>query len=184
MALCYDDSMHERFDQMLLVGGKSNSLGRVPEVINLVLRDESRLGELYDCLFADNAWLRMRAADALEKICRLHPDWLLPYVDRFLNELATSTQPSIQWHLAQIYNQVELTTEQKQVAADWLASLLSTTDVDWIVAANAMDTLARLAADGSFPKPQLVALLQVQQHHKSSAVIKRATKWLAEPSLN
>ncbi|MGA9858669.1 MAG: hypothetical protein WBQ18_12455 [Solirubrobacteraceae bacterium] len=77
---------------MLAVGGKSNSLGRVTDVIDLVRAEPSRIEELYGCLFEDDAWLRMRAADALEKVCREHPDWLLPFVDRLSTEVAVSTQ--------------------------------------------------------------------------------------------
>ena len=94
--------MQHDFKEMLAVGGKSNSLGEVNQVISLVLRDKSRLDELYDCLFEEDAWLRMRAADALEKICREHQDWLLPFIDRFPKELAISNQPSIQWHLVKL----------------------------------------------------------------------------------
>ncbi len=176
--------MTESFKEMLAVGGKSNSLGRVDEVIRLVLHDRSRLNELYECLFSDDAWSRMRAADALEKICREHPDWILPYVDRFPDELAISSQPSIQWHLAQIYNQIDLTDEQRRFAINWLKRLLSTKEVDWIVSANAMDTLVQFTKDGSFPTAEMSALLQVQQSHKSNAVIKRATKLLTELSAN
>lgn len=174
--------MKEAFAEMLTVGGKSNSLGRVNEVIDLVLRDKPRIDELYDCLFDDDAWLRMRAADALEKVCRQHPDWIVPYIDRFSTELATSGQASIQWHLAQIYAQVELTDSQKLFAISWLKRLLSTTQVDWIVAANAMITLVQFTKDGSFPMAEMSRLLKVQQHHTSNAVIKRANKWLAELS--
>jgi hypothetical protein len=165
---------------MLAVGGKSNSLGRVDDVIALVLADESRVNELYDCLFENDAWTRMRAADALEKICRHHPDWLLPFVDRFPGELATSSQPSIQWHLAQIYGQVELTSGQRSSAIAWLSRLLSNPEIDWIVAAHAMDTLSRFTRDGFFPWSELVPLLDVQKTHRSAAVVTRANKLLAE----
>ncbi len=171
--------MNERFAEVLTTGGHANSLGRVNEVIKVVLDDKSRLDELYNCLFEDDAWVRMRAADALEKICREHPEWLLPYVDRFPKELAVSSQPSIQWHLAQIYREVTLTPAQKQFAAQWLEELLSTKEVDWIVAANAMDTLARFVGEGSFSKDALLTLLKVQQQHKSKSVVKRANKLLA-----
>jgi len=172
--------MSENFIDMLSVGGKSNSLGRAAEVIELVLRDTSRLDELYNCLFSDDAWVRMRAADALEKICRQHPDWLQPYIDKFPDELATSPRASIQWHLAQIYSQVELTDSQRDFAVRWLEHLLATKDVDWIVAANAMDALAKFTKERHFPKAKMITLLKVQQEHKSNAVIKRATKLLAE----
>lgn len=171
--------MTQSFSEMLTEGGHANSLGRVNEVIGIVLRDASRLDELYACLFDEDAWVRMRAADALEKICREQPDWLLPYIDKFQKELSASTQPSIQWHLAQIYRQVPLTDAQKQCAQSWLKDLLSTKDVDWIAAANAMDTLVVFTKDGSFPVGEMLKLLQIQQHHKSNAVIRRATKLLA-----
>lgn len=146
----------------------------------MVLADRQRLDELYDCLFDDDAWVRMRAADAFEKVCREHPEWVTPYIDKSFTELAISTQPSVQWHLAQIYRQVTLTDDQKRQAIRWLTDLLSTKDVDWIVAANAMDTLAAFTKEGSFPAYELIRLLKVQQDHKSNAVIKRANKLLAE----
>jgi len=175
--------MKEDFATVLTEGGKTNSLGRANEVIDAVLQDKSRLDELYDCLFHEDAWARMRAADALEKVCRVHPEWLEPYIDKFADELASSTQPSIQWHLAEIYAQVKLTEPQKQFAINWLANLLSTPDVDWIVAANSMKTLVQFTKDGSFPLQKMMHLLEIQQHHKSNAVVKRATKLLAELSM-
>jgi hypothetical protein len=170
--------MNERFAEVLTAGGHANSLGRVNEVIKAVLDDKARLDELYNCLFEDDAWVRMRAADALEKICREQPEWLLPYVDRFPKELAVSNQPSVQWHLAQIYREVVLTPVQKRFAAQWLESLLATKEVDWIVAANAMDTLAQFVDEGSFSRDGLLTLLKVQQQHKSKSVVRRASRLL------
>jgi TPR repeat protein len=170
--------MSETFAQILAAGGKTNSLGRADEVINHILKDPSRLSELYSCLFEDNAWVRMRAVDSLEKICRIHPEWLEPYVDRFSSELTESTQPSIQWHLAQMYREIKLSDTQKRFAINWLKRLLASKEVDWIVSANAMDTLAQFTRDGSVPVSELVSLLKIQQHHKSNAVVKRATKLL------
>lgn len=169
--------MKEAFADVLAVG-KPNSLGRTDEVIEAVLQDKSKLDELYSCMFNEDAWVRMRAADALEKVCRQHPEWLLRYIDKFQAELATSNQPSIQWHLAQIYGQVDLSPEQKQKAIRWLENLVSTVEVDWIVAANAMDTLVQFAKDGSVPEKKVISLLQVQQGHKSNAVVRRADKLL------
>ncbi len=172
--------MNEPLAQMLTAGGRSNSLGRVDEVIGLVLGDRSRLDELYGCLFDEDPWVRMRAADALEKVCRRHPDWLAPYVDRFPAELASSSQPSILWHLAQMYRQLPLTPDQKAFAVGWLGRLLSSPDADWIVAANAMQTMAQFADDGSVDEHELVALLGVQQGHRSASVVRRAGRLLAQ----
>lgn len=170
--------MNENFATMLVVGGKSNSLGRVNEVIEAVFADKSQLDELYACLFDEDAWVRMRAADAIEKICRQHPDWLQPYIDRFSVELHASDQPSIQWHLAQIYREVSLTNEQKATAIAWLEQLLSTKETDWIASANAMDTLAQFVKDGSVSKTDFIELLKIQQLHKSKTIVKRANRFL------
>lgn len=172
--------MAESFAQILSVGGKTNSLGRAQEIIELVLNDKDQLAELYRCVFHDDAWVRMRAIDSIEKICRIHPEWLLPYVDRLQSELAHSDQHSIQWHLAQIYSQVDLTASQKRLAIMWLSSRLEQKDVDWIVAAQAMTTLVQFTHDGAVPKKSTIALLKLQQSHKSKSVVKRATKLLAE----
>ena len=174
--------MSEPFADVLTVGGRSNSLGRVDEVVAIVLADRSRLEELYACLFDEDAWVRMRAADALEKVCREAPDSLLPYIDRFAAELTGSTQPSIRWHLAQIYRQVPLTAGQKAFAIGWLEGLLAEPGLDWIVAANAMETLAAFVRDGSVPVQQVAPLFEGQRRHRSRAVVRRADRLLSELS--
>jgi len=172
--------MAECFAEILAIGGKTNSLGRTGEVIESVLHDRNQMDELYSCVFDDDAWIRMRAIDALEKICRQHPDWLLPYIDRFQSELALSNQASVQWHLAQIYSQVNLTIEQKRKAIDWLKGLLSSVEVDWIVAANAMYTLVQFAKDNYVTKDEIISLIEIQQKHKSKSVVRKANKFLSE----
>jgi hypothetical protein len=166
--------MTESFADILAVGGSTNSLGRAGEVTAIVLEDKDRLEELYQCLFDDDAWVRMRAIDSIEKICRVHPEWLEPYTDRLNEEVAGSTQPSIQWHLAEMYGELALTDSQKQFAIDWLTQRLATIDVDWIVAANSMKTLVQFANDGLVRRASVITLLKIQQRHKSSTVIRRA----------
>lgn len=178
--ISYDGRMNESFNSILAVGGKSNSLGRTDEVIYIVLQDQSCMEELYMCVFDEDAWVRMRAVDAIEKICRQNKVWLLPYIDRFISDFHTSTQASIQWHLAQIYKQVELTDPQRKIIIRWLSQLISTSSVDWIVAANAMDTLAQFARAGYLPKRKFIKLVYMQQQHASNAVKKRANIYLTE----
>ena len=90
--------MAEQLAQMLAVGGRSNSLGRVGEVVDLVLGD----------------------------------------------------RPG------------------------------SESSTDWIVAANAMTTLTHLTKDGAVPAPRTIALLRVQQEHRSKSVVRRADRFLSE----
>ncbi len=171
--------MAESFTSILLEG-KVNSLGRTQEVVEIVLHDKSRLAELYQCLFEDDQWLRMRAGDALEKVCRVHPGWFTGYLSKLFNEMAKIDQPSIQWHLAQMLGEIELDASYQQKANNLLCKNVSTTDVDWIVAANSMITLVQFAKSRKIDAKTVMNLLKVQQHHHSNAVCKKATKLLAE----
>jgi hypothetical protein len=56
-----------------LEGGDRRSIGRVDEVINDVLTNSQLIKVLVDGLFVDNPLVRMRVADALEKISSDHP---------------------------------------------------------------------------------------------------------------
>lgn len=170
----------EIFKDILQVGGKTNSLGRADEVISIVLNDQSKLDDLYECLFADDAWVRMRAADCLEKVCRVHSDWIETYIDRMLAELTTSSQPSIQWHLAQIFATVRLSDDQRKQATVWLKGLLSTQEVDWIVSVNTMKTLLQFYRDKQVLRHDIMLLFELQQQHKSSTVRKKAALFLQD----
>ena len=172
--------MAESFLNMLAEGGKKNTLGRAEEVVQIVLSDQARLDELYQCLFDDDAWLRMRAVDALEKVCRVHPHWLEPYVEKLLTEVAAIDQASIQWHLAEMFNEISLTPDQEKRAIAIMKRTIATNDVDWIVASNTMNTLAAYVGEGKLPALELAPLLKIQQTHHSKAVVKRATRLLVQ----
>ena len=180
MTAIIEPYMTENFAPMLAEGGKKNTLGRAEEVVQIVLADQSRLDELYECLFEDDAWLRMRAIDALEKVCRAHPEWLEPYVERLLGEVAVIDQASVHWHLAEVFRAIELTPDQRKQAITLMKRNIGNSSADWIVASNTMETLARFVADGIIPAQELIPLLEIQQTHHSKAVVKRATKLLAQ----
>lgn len=171
--------MSEMFKQKLAVGGKKNSLGLTQEVVQEVLRNKNRLAELYECLFDEDAWIRMRAADGLEKICRVHPEWLEPHLEKLFTDMATSSQASLLWHFAQIIGEVSLTPTQVNAALDWLKSILKTADADWIVAANAMTTLTQFVGEGKISTAEARPFLEMQLQHASPSVQKRAKKLLA-----
>lgn len=172
--------MTSGFKTMLSVGGKSNSLGKASEIFEMVIEDQTRMAELYECVFDENAWVRMRAIDTIEKICRVHPEWLQAYVDRFNQDISTSKQPSVQWHLAQMYGQIKLTNAQQAFAINWLSTILSSKDIDWIVSANSMKTLVRFTDNGDISRSKTLQLLKIQQKHSSKSVAKLATRLMEE----
>jgi hypothetical protein len=68
---------------LLLEGGDRRSIGRANHVAELVLRHPHPLRELLKYLWSGEAVVRMRAADAAEKISRQMPE---PF-RRFIPEL-------------------------------------------------------------------------------------------------
>ena len=169
----------DSYENILAVGGKTNSLGRANEVIESVYSDPSRLGELFRCVSADDAWVRMRAIDSFEKIIKDKPEWIRPYLDTIFSDLTQNSQPSIQWHLAQIFSEVRLTNEQRDSAIMWLKDKIKTTDIDWIVSVNVMKALVHFHKDGFVMANELRPLLEIQAGHKSKSVRKKAAGNLA-----
>ncbi len=166
----------------MLSEGDPRSLGRTEEVIQKVLKKPQLLDELFTCLFSEDEIVRMRAGDALEKVCRVHPGWLQPFIPQLLTEVFHIDQPSVQWHLAQMLGELTLTDKEREAAIKLLTHNLQDTSVDWIVAGYSMETLAQFVANGHLQANILIPLLQLQQSHHSKAVAKRATKILAQLS--
>lgn len=130
----------------MLTGGHPNSLGRTIEVVDLILADRARLEQLYQCYFSDDEVVRLRTSSAMKRICRAHPDWLVPYIDRLLDEISQIDQASTQWTLALLFLELEtyLSAEQKQKAVTVLKKNLTESN-DWIVLINTMETLGKWA---------------------------------------
>lgn len=167
----------ESYESILAVGGKANSLGRASEVIENVYADPSRLEELFDCIFADDAWVRMRAIDSFEKIIKEKPTWVQPYLSKIFSGLTQSVQPSVQWHLAQIFSEVALTKQQQNLAISWLKNKIKTIDVDWIVSVNAMKALLYFHQNGFVDVKELQELFKIQENHRSKSVRKKAVEF-------
>lgn len=170
----------ESFADILNAGGHANSLGRSGEVVEILKHDPARLNELYDCIFTDDAWVRMRAVDTFEKLVRDNPNLAAPYLESIFKDLCQTKQPSIQWHIAQIFTEVDLNEDRREHAINWLKDKISTTAVDWIVAVNCMKSLQYFKVQGWVKSDQIKELFEVQLGHKSKSVRKKATQFLKE----
>lgn len=135
----------EPFESML-TGGHPNSLGRTLEVVEIVLNDKTRLEELYRCYFSSDEIVRLRTSNAVKRVTTEHPEWLEPYLDRFLREIVQINQASTQWTLALLFDMLSdrMTFAQRSQATAHLKNTLAT-HTDWIVLNNTMKTLTKWA---------------------------------------
>lgn len=145
-----------------------------------MLADRERLDELWACIGHDDPYVRMRAIDSFEKVVNDQPTWADPYVPRVVDELTASRQPSIQWHVAQLFPQVRLDDDQRERAIAWLLARLATTDVDWIVSVHCMRTLLNFRERGDVGTELLRPLFEVQSDHHSKTVRRKAGDFLAD----
>jgi len=166
----------ERFADAL-AGGHHNSLGRTEEVVAAVLADHDRLAELFEALSSPDQLVRMRAGDALEKVCRERPQWFQPYIELVLTEVGEIGQPSVQWHAAQILGHLRprLDSEQRDRATALVCRYLTESD-DWIVLNTAIGILAEWAVSDPALAGWLAPELDRLSHDRRKSVAKRAAR--------
>ena len=166
----------EKFEEML-TGGHPNSLGRTVEVVDMVLEDQNRFEELYQCYFSQNEVVRLRTSNAMKRICKEEKKLLLPYVESFLNEISLLKQASAQWTLAQLFLELtpDLSQEQKKKATEILKyNLIHQTD--WIVLNMTIKTLATWSKKNNKLRDWLIPQLEYLEHDKRKSVSNNAKK--------
>ena len=161
----------------LLHVGDLRSAGKSAVVVEAVLEDPGLFGEVVDAMQVDHPAARMRAADAVEKISRLHPEWLRPYKRRFLNTLTKIDQKEVRWHLAQILPRLSLTKKERQAVFDLMMHYLD--DDSRIVRTFAMQALADLAVQDTDYAEEVTDLVTRLMRTGAASMQSRGRKLLA-----
>ncbi len=166
----------EPFEAML-TGGHPNSLGRTLEVVDIVLADRRKLDELYNCYFSKDEVVRLRTSNAMKRVSKEHPKWLVPYVDGLLTEIAEIDQASTQWTLALLFEMLapHMTIRQRAAAEKVLKRNL-TTMTDWIVLNNTMQTLGAWAETDPVLRDWLLPHLERLSQDSRKSVAKKARR--------
>jgi len=142
----------------MLIGGDRRSIGRANEVVDLVRLQPKKVAHLVECLWDPDSRVRMRAADATEKMSREQAVLLQPYKAPLLGLLAEATQQEIRWHLALIIPRLQLTVSECRRVAELLQSYLE--DRSSIVKALAMQGLSDLTRQDASLRPMVLDLLR------------------------
>jgi hypothetical protein len=128
-----------------LRGGDRRSIGRVPQVVEEVSKNLELVGELVVGLVSDDPIIRMRSADALEKVSKGRPALLDPFKDIFLSAAADSEQQEVRWHVAQMLPRLKLSQKEKDVVVSILRGYLE--DQSSIVKVCALQALVEFAVN-------------------------------------
>jgi hypothetical protein len=162
----------------MLNGSDRRSIGRSDEVARLVLKQPRRFRKLIKCLWSENPILRMRAADAAEKVSAEKPRLLVRYKAELLGLLAETEQIELRWHLAAMVTRLRLTPYERQRAAEALQRYSD--DRSSIVKAFALQALSDLAQADATLRHRVKQLLEESLHSGTPAMKARARKLLKE----
>lgn len=159
----------------LLTGGHPNSLGRADDVVADVIANPGRMNELFACLFVEDELVRLRSSDALEKVCRTHPELLEPFRAQLFEEVPKIRQPSVQWHLAEILSQIPLDDREWNRAVRIMLTNLDEID-EWVLQNVTLGCLALFARQHAPSRRKLLAVLPRFMASSRNSVAKRARK--------
>lgn len=128
----------------VLAGGDRRSTGASDSVVDEVAAHPERFEELWKCLTDAEPIVRMRAADALEKVTRDHCAWLEPHKIKLLSGTLDDGTPEVRWHLAMMSVRPSLSAAEARQLAGRLR-LLAETDDSRIVRVCALQAVIDLA---------------------------------------
>ena len=127
----------------MLEGGDRRSIGRSNDVVALVLKKPELFDVLISGMALDDPLVRMRCADAAEKVTVVHPEYLRPYKRTLIEDLSRLEQKEVRWHVAAMLARLPFTAKEQQRVIEIL--LAYTNDRSSIVKTIAMQSLADLA---------------------------------------
>jgi hypothetical protein len=159
-----------------LTGNDRRSIGRSNEVVALVLRQPVLFAELIHGMRSADRLVRMRAADAVEKVSVKQPELLTPFRPRLLSLLEEASEQELRWHLAQMVPRLRLTRKQSSRAAAAFRCYLA--DRSSIVKTSALQALADIGIKNASFVPEIKTLLQDSMKSGTAAMKARARKLL------
>lgn len=162
----------------LLRGGDRRSIGHSDRVAEMVLEDPRLFPTLISGLWHDDPLVRMRAADATEKVTRNLPKLLVPHKKELLGLMAGADQTELRWHLAVLVPRLPLSSRERQLVSSLLKSYLQ--DRHSIVKTLALQGLANLAQTDPSIGMEVKEILQQAARNGTPAMRARSRKLLKD----
>lgn len=146
-----------------LSGGDRRSVGESNRAVLAVLENPELIDVLFHGVETSDPILRMRCADAIEKVTTNRPELLVPFKKAILNRLSKVEQQEVRWHVAPMLARLPLTETEETTAVNLLLSY--TNDRSSIVKTMSMQALADIALRSHRLLPE------IKQHIEELSVI-------------
>ena len=105
---------------LLLRGDDRRTIGRADQVAGAVTRNPKLFPELIAGLWSKDRLVRMRAADAAEKVTRKNRELLGLYKKELLGLMDEANEQELRWHLAVMVPRLALNGKERKLAASLL----------------------------------------------------------------
>jgi len=161
-----------------LKGNDRRSIGRSNEVVKEVLANPSLFGALLEGMLSQDPIIRMRAADAVEKITSKHPELLQPYKSKIIQQVSKIEQQEVRWHVAQLFSRLLLTHGERRGVVGILNNFMK--DKSKIVRTFSMQALADIAEKDTELRAPIIEKLVELTKTGSPAMKSRGKKVLAK----
>ena len=112
-----------------LRGGDRRTIGHSNRVAAIVSKDPKLFPQLIAGLWSPDPLVRMRAADAAEKVTRKQRRLLDPYKKELLGLLTEAQEQELRWHLAVMVPRLLLDPKEQQLAMSSLDRYLGLADL-------------------------------------------------------
>lgn len=126
-----------------LSGGDRRSVGESDRAVTIVQGQPELISVLFQGVESPDPVLRMRCADAIEKVTARSPGLLGPYKTVLLQRLSRVEQPEVRWHVAPMLARLRLSAAEERSVLDLLLGY--TNDRSSIVRTMAMQALVEIA---------------------------------------
>ena len=160
----------------LLRKGDRRTVGHVAAVVETVLREPKLVAALVHCMSEADDGIRMRAADALEKLSRQRVVELQPYTSALLGLFEENNQQELRWHMAVILPRLNLDENERRRTSHMLQQCLSAKSS--IVRTFALQGLSDLVAQEPILKPVALDALRSAERNGTPAMKARSRKLL------
>lgn len=158
-----------------LKGGDLRSIGKSDEVVQKILENPLLFREVFQGMLSCDPIIRMRSADAVEKVSAKYPEYLQPFKYELINKISKVKQKEVQWHTAQMFSYIKINITERDKIIKILLSYINTTDSN-IVKVFSIQTLADFAEKDKQLKPRIIKLIKEMMEQGTPSVISRGKK--------
>ena len=162
-----------------LRGDDLRSIGKADEVVQDILNDPSLFQEVFEGMLNKDPVIRMRSADAIEKVSAKRPEYLRPFKSKLINQISKIEQQEVRWHAAQMFSYIETSKIERNKIIKILLSYIET-DESKIVKTFSMQALADFAEKDEQIKPRMINLIKGMIKNGSPAIVSRGKKLLKQ----